>query len=500
MDFENALFISYAHIDNRPLTDDQEGWVENFHRVLEIRLTQLQGEKTQIWRDPKLQGNDYFSDTILEQFPKVALLVSVLSPRYVKSEWCLRELQHFYQAAEQTGGVRVGDKARIFKVIKTYLPAEKYPPELEPLLGYEFYEFDRTGRPREFGKIFGPESERKYWARLEDLAYDIHQLLESLEAMPGPAAVASDPALTTPSTGKTIYLAETTFDLENERNKIRRELQLQGHMVLPDQPLPYTANFQQVVQAYLARSTLAIHLISEQPAEPLEQASSVANLQMQLATARIQEQIELAAAQSQSQPDFSRVLWMPPGAEFARETAGEFLQSFQGDPDFLRTSLEDLKTLIQDRLTRPHQDLANRVSANGQVQVYLDCDRRDLEAPDIEPLYDYLEQQFQVLLPDYEAGGGLQDSENMLRQCDAVLIYYGQASGLWLKRRVLALKKTLYARLKPLIAQAIYVAAPANPSKQGLADSGLPVIQGFEAFSPNLLEPFMAQMSQHQGG
>ena len=39
-----------------------------------------------IWRDPKLQGNDYFSDKLVGTLPKAAVLVSIVSPRYVKSE------------------------------------------------------------------------------------------------------------------------------------------------------------------------------------------------------------------------------------------------------------------------------------------------------------------------------------------------------------------------------------------------------------------------------
>lgn len=81
-----------------------------------------------------------------------------------------------------------------------------------------------------------------------------------------------------------------------------------------------------------------------------------------------------------------------------------------------------------------------------------------------------------------------------------MLIYYGQTSGLWLKRRLLALKKTLYGRLKPLLAKAVYVAAPVTPSKQQFSDPEVPVIQGFETFSPQLLTPFLSQVSQRSGG
>jgi hypothetical protein len=102
--FENDIFISYAHIDDQPLTEGEKGWIYNFHRALEIRLGELSGETPKILRDPKLEGNDYFSDIIVEQFLKVTVLVSVLSPRYVKSEWCIKELRKLYQAAEQQSG------------------------------------------------------------------------------------------------------------------------------------------------------------------------------------------------------------------------------------------------------------------------------------------------------------------------------------------------------------------------------------------------------------
>ena len=50
-DFENDIFISYAHIDNKLPYEDQVGWVEQFHKDLKIRLTQLLGEEIRIWWD-----------------------------------------------------------------------------------------------------------------------------------------------------------------------------------------------------------------------------------------------------------------------------------------------------------------------------------------------------------------------------------------------------------------------------------------------------------------
>ncbi|MEC7903276.1 MAG: hypothetical protein VYE74_03700, partial [Verrucomicrobiota bacterium] len=41
----NDLFISYAHLDDQSLEEDQKGWISKFHRVLEVKISQLMGEQ-----------------------------------------------------------------------------------------------------------------------------------------------------------------------------------------------------------------------------------------------------------------------------------------------------------------------------------------------------------------------------------------------------------------------------------------------------------------------
>ncbi len=93
MSFDQHLFISYAHIDNQPLSREQEGWVTRFHKSLKSFPSMNIGTMVKIWRDDKLQGNDVFADEIVHQFSSTALLVSVLTPRYLDSEWCTREFE-----------------------------------------------------------------------------------------------------------------------------------------------------------------------------------------------------------------------------------------------------------------------------------------------------------------------------------------------------------------------------------------------------------------------
>lgn len=86
--FEKDLFISYAHIDNQPPTPEQKGWISRFHATLEALLSMRLGQAAKIWRDDKLQGNEVFADEIVDQFTHTAVLVSVLTPRYLNLDWC----------------------------------------------------------------------------------------------------------------------------------------------------------------------------------------------------------------------------------------------------------------------------------------------------------------------------------------------------------------------------------------------------------------------------
>jgi len=155
MAYEGDAFISYAHIDNRALSDDETGWVDDFERILENRLAIHLGRDVNVWRDPELHGNEDFPKKLSDQLRSVATLVSIVSPGYLNSAWGRRELEEFVRAAGDSGGLQVGDKARVFKVLKTLVPLEEHPPELQPFLGYEFYRVDETGRVREFSEIFG---------------------------------------------------------------------------------------------------------------------------------------------------------------------------------------------------------------------------------------------------------------------------------------------------------------------------------------------------------
>jgi hypothetical protein len=488
VDFEHDFLISYAHIDDQALVAGESGWVSRLHRLLEIRVGQLLGQTPRIWRDPKLHGNDFFADTILERLPRVAALVSVVSPRYVQSEWCNRELKEFFRAAEQSGGVRVADKARIFKVVKTPVQAEKLPEEVQPMLGYEFFVYDQeSGRPRELAAEYGPDADRAFLTKLDDLAYDIARLLETLHGNGG-----KEPARA--PTGITVFLAETSLELRDEREAIQRDLLRNGCEVLPDRPLPLVAEeLDAVVREQLQRSRLSIHLIGRNYGVVPEGAVH-----------SMAERQQLLASEIGLETGLSRLIWLPPGLEVEDARQRQFLHDLHTDPrvhataELLEVPFEDLKTLIHIKLTPPppakQKQPAVEAPAQEVTRVYLLCDRDDAEA--IQPLEDFLfDRRFEVIRPifDEDETQARLEHEESLRSSDAILIYYGAGGELWLRRKQRELQKSAaLGREKPWLASAIYIGPPSTPQKQRFRTLEAMLLHEPESgFDPSALQPFL---------
>lgn len=496
MEYDDDLFISYAHIDNEPLAEGHKGWVQLLDERLRKRLSQLLGEQARIWRDPKLQGNDEFSELLVERISRVALLVSVLSPRYLKSDWCLKELEEFCRNAASRGGLTLSGKSRLFKVAKTFTERTRHPTQLRGLLGYEFYEYDETsGRAREFNPEIDPDRDARYWEKLEDLAWDLKQQIERLHGSDGSACEATS----ADSSGAAIYLAETTYDLCEQRDKIKRELQQRGHPVLPDQELPLRAPaIQEAVREYLKRSRLSVHLIGEN-------YGIIPEMEAERSIARLQEEL---AIERGDDAGFSRLIWMPPGLRPTDERQQKFVADLQNSftsrngSELLQVKLEDLKTIIQTKLTQQRKSPALATEVSGAARIYLICGQQDVEAA--EPIQNYFfERGYEVTLPllDGSEAEILQDHKENLLTCDALLIYQGLASEGWLRMKLRELLKLPgYGRTTPLLAKGVYIGPPEHPAKGCFKTLEALVIKDYGEFNPSALEPFLTQINKAKRG
>ena len=89
--YNNDVFISYSPIDNQPFGDPQGGWVDMFHEHLQNFINVHLGGAPPCGATSGLTGAEVFSDEIAQQLRSSAVLISIISPGYMQSEWCNRE-------------------------------------------------------------------------------------------------------------------------------------------------------------------------------------------------------------------------------------------------------------------------------------------------------------------------------------------------------------------------------------------------------------------------
>jgi hypothetical protein len=496
MDIDQHVFISYAHIDNLPLSAQQQGWVTRFHGTLEALLSLRIGRPAKIWRDDKLQGNDVFAREIVEQFGHTALLVSVLTPRYLESEWCTRELREFCALAERSGGLTLDNRSRVFKVLRLPLdPQAALPDTVRGLLGYEFFVIE-DGAPIELDPLYGDSFAQAYNRKVSKLAWDAAQLLKQLEH-PAPAAA--------PAGAATVYLAETSRDRHEAREQLEAELRMHGHLVLPDRELPLddAAECARMIGGWLERARLAIHLIGTTAGAVPDGAGAepIVVLQNRL------------AAERSRQSGLARMIWLPEGTRAEAPALQTFLDALHADPqaqrgaDLLTGSLEAFTGAVHatlERLAKATPGPADTAEASARPRsVYLICVEPDRKAT--VPLRRYLrEHGVEAELPAFEgdAAAVREANRRLLESCDAVVVFYGAGDEAW-KRSVdadLRRHRGLSERAAA-VPEFTYLAEPRGHDKEDLIEMQEPgLIDGLSGVPESALAALLATLQAARTG
>ena len=370
------------------------------------------------------------------------------------------------------------DKARVFKVLKQPVPLDRTPPELRAILGYEFFSTDpETGKVHELDEVFGPEAQRDFWLRLDDLAHDLVALLEAIEedaqlapfvpdemqqnvsanasgrrrTQPRSVSARRRPAARAPASKATVYLAETTSDVREQREALRRDLQQQGFRVAPRATDPARAETTRIaaIREDLAQSRLAVHLLGRHYGVVPEGAThSIAEMQYELSSERA------------GQARFSRLLWIPPGPAGRRCRARRrcsmrcaSIRASARTPTCSRhrSRICARRSSTGSRAMRRHRRLG-RCRHRQRSQVYFIADQRDAErlAPWSDALFG---EHLEIIHPIFEGDEAeiREFHEETLSTCDACVIFYGSGNELWLRRKLREIQKSPgYGRTKPL--------------------------------------------------
>jgi hypothetical protein len=505
--FDADVFVSYAHRDDDMIGRERQGWISQFHDDLVQQIRVYLGSDARVWRDCDIRNNDDFERKIVNRLAKTATLLPIISASFVNSEWCQREVREFVAQADKRFGLHVdGEKKRIFKVERIPTDRGILPDDLQGTTTYQFFvDGKRPLRP----SISDRDGEA-YYARLVDLAVDVAEVMKLLAREAKRGGTQGDNAPAPPE--RAVYVAETTWDLQEKAAEISRDLKSRGFRVLPDRDLPRRAqDYRQAVADLLSRCCLSIHLIGQDYGFVPEGELKESNL-------RLQHHLALERA---ADVKFGQLVWIAEG-ERSDERQLAFLKYLREDEQanakvkLLEGGIEELKTEIYDLLARlenaakapPPPPVVVTAAPQGPaaaaprgadepLQIYVICERTDRRVPALVALRRHLMAEgHEPMLPTEGESERETIEEHLekLASCDACLIYYGEGSERWFEAKLNDIRKMLRNRSKPVLAKAIYIGGPDRPEKDDVATNEARVVRGGETFDPQTLEPFLVKL------
>jgi hypothetical protein len=539
------VFISYAHVDNEALLEEHEGWISIFHRALQKRLSQLLGRVATVWWDRRrLTGNHHFDDTIAQGVEDASVMVSIVTPRYLNSDYCRKEVEHFAASRE----LRVGDRSRLFSCVKTPVERDELFAQMAGKLGYEFFRLaEQSGRFREYN-IYDPELKPLFILALEDLAQDIASLLDELESVaPGQATPMLPPCSTTggdlssrppraslvvpkaearDAAALRVFLATTSSDVKPVREVVLRELLARKQPVTPEHVWhEAAAGFLEQLDEATRALDLSVHILGASYGSIPEDASA------SYPVLQLERTKQLAAARPEHQP-LVRILWMPREVKAANEKQQKLLEQVRNDPtlgaldEVLEGSEEELKERVFSKLetlaklrqeredaerraalvdTRSGARLSSLPPAAGHgaaavKKVYVIASDGEVAEQVLEIEQVLGGQGFDVIssseLSEEDSESAREARhQHWLRHCDGCLIFHGNTKVSWVRAQIDEVRKALGQRVeRPMAGQAVYLAPPLEGLKLRY-QVHFPKLEGRSA-PRAALEPFAAQISQ----
>jgi TIR domain len=446
--FAHDVFVSYAHRDNRTF-GRAEGWVVTFDTNLREALShKLKRGQPDIWRDQRLSSSDPFSATIREAVTKAATLLVILSENYLESEWCQQELALFLDAAQHTGGAT----GRLFLVCLDAVEYTRWPAAFHQLLGVQFYEQANVDAPANtLGTPLAHDpGERLYWQRLDDLSRELankllqmKQAIESVAAAPDPQDMPTPPH---PAGTPAVFLAETTPDLDEVRDSIRRYLEQANIRVLPESYYDRTPTaFRSAMEADLAQGLLFVQLLGPYAGrKTADLPKGYEGLQLDVAEAR--------------------------GVPILRWHAPELEVVAVRDPELLARAavmvmpLEELKREIVKTVHK--QQAAHKVSAiEGDGALVLvnakSCDEQAVQT---------LLQVFDRQGIGYDTADESDNIETLVEQdvFHGLMVVYGRCEHQWAKEQVRACRQLLLKKKQRAPVCAVYLGPPEEKAPLGI--------------------------------
>jgi hypothetical protein len=461
MSYKYDVFISYARVN------DTTNWVSAFAQKLGGKLQEkLPGGTAHVFLDVGEVGIGPLKPAFRAALSSSAILLIVLSNRWLEREWCQEELAAFIDIA----GGPSSALERIVLVRIENVKQDRLPLGLRNCRQHEFFTLHPTRKiTLTYGSPEFPDLESQYWLSLLELVGDEERpgLVTRLIELNGcrPVEPIDQPADTKDL--PVIVLANSTPDLNRDRNTLKRHLEDKGFRVEPAGTYYHAPpNFDKDFRQLLAQSVLFIQIVGPFRFETTG------------AFPDGYEFWQLEQAREVKRGDILR--WRRPdllGDEVEDNAHREFVFA----DDVMQCDLEEFKVILDDKLreidsrrTRPPGQPADRVVLVNAAA----SDNKMAEGVGIKVEDMCLEMNLGSVYADVvgERSSLFDVAKN--NPCDGLMIVYGECEDKWVRRQMMEGRSAALLLKQKVPICALYVGPPADkppleprPARFGLINS-----------------------------
>lgn len=464
---EYDIFVSYARVDDEPAPGVEKGWVTTLVEGLRKELARKLGrsDSCSLWMDHQLSRHVQITPEITDTLQRTAILLVILSPGYIASEWCKRERCTFLDMVRE----RVRSGSRVF-IVEFDKVAER-PQEFEGLLGYRFWVVDQEGKPPRTLGMPRPNPDdvrdQPYYDNLNQLRSDLAEELKKLKDTAETSVQERDmrPA---------VFLAEVTDDLDVLRDEVKRYLDQAGLRVLPETWYPRNPTvFREAVDRDIAQSVLFAQLLSGSAGKKSpDLPSGYMGLQYDRA-------VELEKPILQ---------WHDPDLDMdkIRDKDADHCAFLERDT-VLAVGIEEFKRRIVERAFY-------RPAPPRPIKAFIFVDTETEDRSLAELVCEVLDRYVVGYALPMRTGKPSEirnDLEQNLLDCDALIIIYASATVAWVRGQLLQCRKIFSRRDQPLRALAIYEGPPGPKEPLDIKLPNMQILDCCEGLNEGELRSFL---------
>jgi len=425
--FENDVFISYSHRDNLA-----PRWVDRFHDALLAALKRKLGDDhTVVWRDPELNANSLFNQKIKRMIDSSAVFLVLLSRNYLKSEYCMKELDWFY--SDKIGlGLSIGDQSRIFIVLLNNIPHEEWPDQLTGTTGQVMHDAPKDSEKEgDFYDFDSPE----FRQGVKEIADAITVTLKAFPGTgPGKDAVRSGLDGNNDYQCIDVFIADAADNLQITRDRLIADLKKEKLRIPDEIPLPDNLKeHDEAVKNAVAGAHLAIHLLDTVPGRRIRDCKESSYPRRQL-------EIGLNS-------NIHQLIWVPKELNYKNiedETYKKFLYDLEyGQRDkknlnFVRELKTGLKDLVLAKVREIRRDLTVKIPTAAPAPVLLSTREDDLAFTIKLAGYLYDQGIKSWINPEHnEIQATLKIFDAFLERVENVVIVCGGGPGNWVRGKLI---------------------------------------------------------------